>query len=54
MALGRRRDHSPARPQRTYQEDGKATLIISRVVAPASKLPTVAWRADITPGPDLG
>jgi hypothetical protein len=40
----------PAGPQR----DLALALIISRVAHPASKLSTVAWRADNTLGPDLG
>jgi hypothetical protein len=40
----------PAGPQR----DLALALIISRVVAPASKLSTLAWWADVTLGADLG
>src|SRR5215472_18592425 len=40
----------PACPQR----DLALALIISRVVAPASKLSTLTWWADTTLGPDLG
>jgi hypothetical protein len=36
------------------QRDLALALIISRVAHPASKLSTVAWRADNTLGPDLG
>ena len=35
------------------QRDLALALIISRVVAPASKLSTLTWRADTTLGPDL-
>jgi hypothetical protein len=40
----------PAGPQR----DLALALVISRVVAPGSKLSTLAWRDDVTLGPDLG
>src|SRR5215471_14221884 len=40
----------PAGPQR----DLALALIISRAVAPASKLSTLAWWADVTLGADLG
>jgi hypothetical protein len=40
----------PACPQR----DLALALIISRVAAPASKLSTLTWWADVTLGPDLG
>jgi len=40
----------PAGPQR----DLALALVISRVVAPASKLSTLAWRGDTTLGADLG
>src|SRR5215471_11033232 len=40
----------PAGPQR----DLALALIISRVVAPGSKLSTLAWWGDVTLGPDLG
>jgi hypothetical protein len=40
----------PACPQR----DLALALVISRVVAPASKLSTLTWRADTTLGADLG
>jgi Transposase DDE domain len=40
----------PACPQR----DLALALVISRVVAPGSKLSTLAWWADTTLGPDLG
>jgi hypothetical protein len=36
------------------QRDLALALIVSRVVAPASKLPTLAWWADTTLGADLG
>ena len=36
------------------QRDLALALIISRVVAPASKLSTLTWRADTTLGADLG
>jgi hypothetical protein len=40
----------PAGPQR----DLALALVISRVVAPGSKLSTLAWWDDVTLGPDLG
>jgi hypothetical protein len=40
----------PAGPHR----DLALALVISRVVAPGSKLSTLAWQADTTLGPDLG
>src|ERR1700749_933823 len=48
----------PGRPQRPAgpagpQGDLALALIIPRVVAPASKLSTLTWRADTTLGPDL-
>ena len=36
------------------QRDLALALIISRVVAPGSKLSTLAWLGDVTLGPDLG
>jgi Transposase DDE domain len=48
--LGLPRLLGPACPQR----DLALALIISRVVAPASKLSTLTWWADTTLGPDLG
>ena len=36
------------------QRDLALALVVSRVVAPASKLSTLTWWADVTLGPDLG
>jgi len=36
------------------QRDLALALIVSRVVAPGSKLSTIAWWGDVTLGPDLG
>jgi hypothetical protein len=50
VKLGLPRLLGPAGPQR----DLALALIISRVVAPGSKLSTLAWWDDVTLGPDLG